>query len=293
MQRPARIIAVMLFRLRMTIDEAITAYTRLVEDVFSSKTILGSHKPRTSAFRLENAITKFICSSLNVEESQAQKVCMLNDNGPKWQVATPHVMASIYLYCSFVGAVTANNLSFPTLFRAYVPPRHASYNCTIVEAIRATTAEEPFFPRIDIGDANAKETFIHGGSRINNPVKALLEEAVEIFPGRPASCVLSIGSGAQGTTGFEATSITELAKVLKKVIGDGESISDEIAKELSYKEVFYCRLNVDHGLDNIGFRDWEKLGVVKTHTRKYLELYDVTQKVDRLVQILNRRVGLF
>jgi hypothetical protein len=72
-----------------------------------------------------------------------------------------------------------------------------------VEAIRATTAEDPFFPSIDIGDANVKETFIHGGSRINNPVKAVLEEAVSIFPGQSISCVLSIGSGAQGITGFE------------------------------------------------------------------------------------------
>jgi len=81
-----------------------------------------------------------------------------------------------------------------------------------VEAIRATTAEDPFFPSIDIKDANLKEKFIHVGSRINNPIR-LLEEAVSIFPGQYVSCVLSIGSGAQGVTGFETTSITELTRV--------------------------------------------------------------------------------
>jgi len=156
-----------------------------------------------------------------------------------------------------------------------------------VEAIRATTAEEPFFPSIDIGDVNLKEKFVHVGSRINNPVRALLEEAVLIFPGQYVSCVLSIGSGAQGITGFETTS----TRVLKKVLDDGERISDEIARELSDRDTLYCRLNVDHGIESIGFEDWERLGDVRTHTRKYLERYDVMQKVSRLVQVLDRRTG--
>src|SRR5258706_16135266 len=108
------------------------------------------------------------------------------------------------LFDSFVIASTPRNLSSPTLFRTYVSPRHASYNCTIVEAIRATTAEDPFFPSIEIGDI--KETFISVGSGINSPVKAVLEEAMSIFPNQRISCVLSIGSGAQGVTGFGSTS---------------------------------------------------------------------------------------
>jgi hypothetical protein len=69
-------------------------------------------------------------------------------------------------------------------------------------------------------------------------------------------------------------------------MNDSERISEEVAKELSDKNVFYCRLNVDCGLQGIDFEDWEKLGDVhvKTHTGKYLE-------VSRLVQVLNRRAG--
>ena len=179
------------------------------------------------------------------------------------------------------------------MFRTYTPPRHASYNCTIVEAVRATTAEEPFFPSVDIGDPNVKEKFINGGLRLNNPVKAVLEEASSTFPGQSISCVLSIGSGAQGIIGFVSTSTTKRAQVLKDVVNDGASISDEVEKELSDRDVFYCRLDVDHGLGDIGFEDWEKLGDVRTHTWKYLERYGVTQKVSCLVQVLNRRTGAF
>jgi len=280
--------AIMLFRLGMTVDQAITAYTRLSEDVFSKKAVLSRKK--TNASLLENAIANII---LNVDKSQAQKICMLDDTGPKWRVAHLWFATFIDLFYSFITASAAMNLSSPTLFRTYIPPRHASYNCTIVEAIRASMAEEPFFPGVDIGDPNVKETFIHVGSRISNPVKAILEEAASIFPGQSISCVLSIGSGSQGIIRFATTSITKQVKGLQNLINDGEHISDEVAKELCDRDVFYCRLNVDHGLEDIGFDDWERLGDVRTHTQKYLEKYDTSQKVSRLMQILNRRTGAF
>jgi alanine racemase len=82
-----------------------------------------------------------------------------------------------------------------------------------------------------------------------------------------------------------------LSQVLKKLVDDGEQILDEVAKELWDKEVFHCWLNVDHGLEGIGFEDWERLGDVRTHTQKYLEKFDVAQKVSRLAQVLNQRTG--
>ena len=278
----------MLFRLRMTVDEAITAYAKLSEDVFSNKSVWSNMK--TNASRLENAIAKLINSSLNVHERQARTMRMLDDNGPKWRVVQIKFAASIDIFYSFVSASTAKNLSSPTLFRTYESHR-ASYDCTIVEALRATTAEDPFFPSIDIGDANLKETFIHGGLRLNSPVKAVLQEAELISPDQRISCLLSIGSGAQGIIGFNTTSTPALAKVLRQDMNDGERISEKVAKELSNRKVFYCRLNVDHGLEGIGFEDFERLGDVRTHTQKYLEKHDVEMKASELVQVLNRRTG--
>jgi len=278
----------MLFRLRMTVDEAITAYARLSEDVFSSKSVWSNMK--TNASRLENAIAKLINSSLDVHEREAQTMPMLDDNGPKWRVVQIKFATSIDIFYSFVSASTAKNLSSPTLFRTYESHR-ASYDCTIVEALRATTAEDPFFPSIDIGDANLKETFIHGGLRLNSPVKAVLQEAELISPDQRISCLLSIGSGAQGIIGFNTTSTPALAKVLRQDMNDGERISEEVAKELSNRKVFYCRLNVEHGLEGIGFEDFERLGDVRTHTQKYLEKHDVEMKASELVRVLNRRTG--
>jgi len=53
----------------------------------------------------------------------------------------------------------------------------------------------------------------------------------------------------------------------------------------------YFRLNVDHGLQNVSLAEWDKLADVKTHTMQYLLKHDVSQKVDRLVEILNGHAG--
>jgi len=72
----------MLFRLKMTVDEAIVAYTSLSADVFFKTTILRSQK--STASRLENAIAKVISSSLDINEIQGQEIRMLDEEGPKW-----------------------------------------------------------------------------------------------------------------------------------------------------------------------------------------------------------------
>ena len=79
-----RIIAIMLFRIGMTVDEAITAYTTVSKNVFSIRSARSNMKTRASL--LENAVTTIIHSSLSVDNIQAQNVRMLDDKGPKWRV---------------------------------------------------------------------------------------------------------------------------------------------------------------------------------------------------------------
>ena len=79
-----RIIVIMLFRLRMTVDHAIKAYTRLSKDIFSRKVLFS--QMRTNASLLEHGITRIIHLTLGVDESQAQKINMEDDRAPKWRV---------------------------------------------------------------------------------------------------------------------------------------------------------------------------------------------------------------
>jgi len=82
-----RIIVIMLFRLRMPIDNAINAYLYLSQYVFSN--------PRTwprrdgilfEASRLEDALIKIIQTTSGIGD-QARGLRMLDDQGPKWLVA--------------------------------------------------------------------------------------------------------------------------------------------------------------------------------------------------------------
>jgi len=73
----------MLFRLRMSIEDAIKAYTDLAKRVFSEKK--WPHQQGTfKASLLEDAILCIIELQLNVEKNEANGVPMLDEEGPKW-----------------------------------------------------------------------------------------------------------------------------------------------------------------------------------------------------------------
>ena len=74
----------MLFRLRMTIDEAIAAYRGLATGVFSDKKWIfqdGTFK----ATRLEDAIVRVIKENLKIESDiNARQVLLYDEHSPKW-----------------------------------------------------------------------------------------------------------------------------------------------------------------------------------------------------------------
>lgn len=77
----------MLFRLKMSIDEAINAYVELAGQVFSEKKWFfqtGSFK----ATRLEAATLRVIKRALNIEsDDDAWRVPLLDNSSPKWYVS--------------------------------------------------------------------------------------------------------------------------------------------------------------------------------------------------------------
>jgi len=73
----------MLFRLHMTIDNAIHAYKQFSEYVFSEKKFFfqeGTYK--TS--RLEQAIVGLLSQQLRISEAEAREVHMWDEDAPKW-----------------------------------------------------------------------------------------------------------------------------------------------------------------------------------------------------------------
>jgi len=169
----------------------------------------------------------------------------------------------------------SENAKAPTLFRSW--SNVDQDRSTIVQAAWATTRASLFFNVVE-----------H-----NNPVKYVVEEAKSLFPGRPISCVLSLGTGTAevislGQPDAFQNMLPQNLIGLLKMADECEEQSSAMEMQLRQKDNpdIYFRLNVDEGLQNVSLAEWDALDDVSAHTLRYLEKPDVEQKVDRLVQIL-------
>lgn len=181
----------------------------------------------------------------------------------------------------------------PRLFRTWSADENPGYNCTIWEAARATSAAPTFFKRIYIGDAGIEEEFIDAGMGCNNPVRYLVEEAINEFgPDRKVDCIISIGTGKSMTAGFKAPGIfqravpLDLIKVMKKMATDSEAEASRMKDRLRNCHGLYHRMNVEQGLELVSLQEWEKLGEVKTHTEAYLQDKTIKQEIGVIVDAL-------
>ncbi|KDQ57927.1 hypothetical protein JAAARDRAFT_34743 [Jaapia argillacea MUCL 33604] len=271
-------IALMLGRLRMSVDEAIAAYGRLAESVFSEKKWMGQDGMFKKT-NLEKAIKDIVGKATSPPNPEVRML----DPRPEKEVCK-----------TFVCAMAADNMnaSIPRLFRTYPSPKNASYDCTIWEAARATSAAPTFFKPIDIGDT-VKERFVDAGLGNNNPTMRVIEEADLIFPGRSIACIISIGSGQahviklpKSSGMFQNILPLQVVQALRDIATDCERTADDLEKHFRDKPDVYFRFNVEQGLQSVSLGDWDKLGEVGTHTQQYLRKNTVDQRVSIAVKTL-------
>src|SRR5438046_1431206 len=77
-------------------------------------------------------------------------------------------------------------------------PNEASIVCKIWEACRATSAAPTFFRSAyirDVGPGGRTLHFVDAGLGFNNPTEEVIDEAHQLWPGKPIGCILSIGTG--------------------------------------------------------------------------------------------------
>ncbi|KAG6867431.1 hypothetical protein C0993_002819 [Termitomyces sp. T159_Od127] len=208
------LIALMLGRLEMPIDQAIKEYVSFSSSVFSDQKFQSrKEKFKASVFktRLE-AIIKSSGLSPNA---------LLQDDGFK--------------QCkSFVVALPSVHMT-PRIFRSYSLDANQDYNCTIVEAARATTATPTLFKPVLIIDGGIQESFIGGNLGYNNPSKLLVEEAELVF-GHFAqiACLVSIGAGHLGPVSLQHFSKKDILNVVTKVATDSEKVVEELIRQLKH-----------------------------------------------------------
>ncbi|KAL8383280.1 hypothetical protein RB595_006844 [Gaeumannomyces hyphopodioides] len=261
------IIAIMLGRLGMSVDECIRAYRKVAERAFTPKrtTLLpASPSGAFSAKALEAAIRDTIkeycvapeCATRRRAGHSTAATCTHSETELRDTSCTDTVVL----------AITKDNVDArPTLFTTYDTSARLS-GCTIWQVARATSAATTFFKPIRVGRDEIE--FIDAAFGNNNPCEVLIEEARRRFPGRGRMQILSIGTGLGDVVSIR-DSRRSIIEALKKMATTSKQVADRLDKRFEVNGQYF-RFNVERGLEDTTLSDWKKASSISAHTSNYI-----------------------
>ncbi|CUA76956.1 Nephrocystin-3 [Xenopus laevis] [Rhizoctonia solani] len=248
------IIACMLGKLEMSIEEAIESYIILTEAVFSNKNRSGA--PGGSAYK----------STALVDSLQSIIQAATGDRDKKMTEGTfKQGGCNTLIFATLKDGMDAG---IPVIFPSYEAGENCAPDCAIWEVICATMAHSDFFEGIDIADGSLKYSFV--GGELSNPLAYVLAEVRDLYPGEYLSCIISIGAGHAHTIQISNTDRQQASLTMRAMAVDSERVAEEMARRLQDTTGVYFRFNVDQGIQNVEADDWEKLITVGAHTQAYL-----------------------
>lgn len=264
------LLAVMLGRLQMTVQECIDAYTALCRKVFVKSghyvNFRGQIKGRFDSSELEKAV-KSIVQDRGLDEN-----ALLKD---------PDAPCKVFV-CALRGETAA-----PVCLSSYMLPRGHSPNLfdttTVWQACCATFAATAFFDPISIGALG--ETFVAGDLGHNNPVYMTWSQAQDVWDGGQQlrsrlQCLVSIGTGVLGR-GPVAEDILGMWSMLQAIAKETEKTAEQFHRhnaELD-DEGRYFRFNVAHDLEKIQWEEWKRLKDISAATLGYVESQSVFKQI--------------
>ncbi|EXM14370.1 hypothetical protein FOTG_17220 [Fusarium oxysporum f. sp. vasinfectum 25433] len=270
------LIAIMLGRLQMDVDECISAYNDLIKVVFNEKarvhqskfSLLGQTQARFDSGGLKAAIEKTL-----KDRGLSPTDSMVDSREPDCKVfvcATSKLDAATYR------------------FRSYTSQK-SSLSATICQAARATSAATTFFNPVSIEGMK----FVDGALGANNPVDQVEEEATEIWCPSTGNlqplvkCFLSIGTGRLPAYSI-GDRVDKFIGALAKMATDAEKMAEASTKRWRqhFEQGRYFRFNVDHGLQAVGMKEYRKKREIQAATDKYLDSQVQSFWVQRCVENL-------
>ncbi|KAK1973898.1 acyl transferase/acyl hydrolase/lysophospholipase, partial [Colletotrichum cereale] len=262
------IIAIMLGRLQMTVDECIREYREVAQKAFTPKRttiFLASPKGAFSATALEEAV-----------QNTSRKFCIATDcadqrrRGIATDRACPHRDLELRdpgCTKTAVLAITKDNVDAPpTLFTTY-DTSEGFRGCSIWEVARATSAATTFFKPIRVGRDEIE--FVDAGFGYNNPCEVLVDEARKQFPSHTRLQVLSIGTGLGDVVSIGKTRM-DIVRALKSMATSSKKVAARMDHQYGDSHQYF-RFNVDKGLEDVTLSDWEKSSTISAHTRNYID----------------------
>ncbi|OCK92590.1 phospholipase [Cenococcum geophilum 1.58] len=281
------LIAIMLGRLQMDVDECISEYKHIMNMVFEEKagwlpissmswlpiSWRGRIKARFDSKRLEGAI-KEVITRCGASESD-----LFNDGNPR--------------ECRVFVCATARETGGITCLRSYSLLGGNDIHATICDAALATSAATSFFDSVSIG----ARIFVDGALGANNPVDEVEGEALNIWCPQTGDlkplvkCFISIGTGNPGTKAIKDSIIRFLSETLVRIATETEYTERKfIARwRRHYDEKCFFRFNVDQGLQEVGLAEYKEEGTIEAATDQYLGHLAQRFRVRDCVQNLGQR----
>ncbi|KAH7344369.1 phospholipase [Pyrenochaeta sp. MPI-SDFR-AT-0127] len=274
------LIAIMLGRLQMSVEECITAYVTLMKEVFEKRInrsridFRGKVKPQFSSTVLKEAISKVVRGcGVPLDEKF--------DNGSEPR-------CKVFVCTNLQATNTIARL------RNY---RTASSGCdfqpTIIEAALATSAAQTYFSEIKIGAS----FFVDGAIGANNPTADVEAEARDLWCEETGNlqplvkCFVSIGTGHPGVGKGADKRVAHLLKILKQQATQTESMNQEfLGRWRDHVKRGKCfRFNVTHGLEHVRLQEYEEQGQLQSATTAYLVEHETKTRVRICVENLRSK----
>lgn len=173
-------IALLLGRLRLSIENALECYVRVVDHVFAQIKAGGNFK-----------VTPF--------EKVLKEISNRFGEGEDTPILDSHSFP-----CKTFVCIRENNGSGNTVFRkirTYARTTEPTVQCTLLEAVRATMSNPAFFKPLSVQNGRSSVTLLDAGDQHYNPVFDLYEEALFFYPTREVAYFLSLGPGKADTVG--------------------------------------------------------------------------------------------
>jgi len=273
------LIAIMLGRLEMSVEECKKAYLELMDQIFVKKRHrLGLNLKVQAQFDtvvLENAIKKVI-----KDRGIGEDELLLRPEGrcKIFVTSTTKEVCGIRLLASYASRGAGDLANYTTIW----------------QACRATSAAPSFFDPVTIGPYG--EQFLDGGTGANNPIVELWNEARDVWSLDSLEvqlrCLISIGTGVPKAAAF-GDYPKEIFETMKAIATDTEKTAQDFHTRNSAlaKNNIYFRFNVQNGLEDVGLDESKKKAVIASVTRTYLKQQTVQDQLDLCGGRLKERKG--
>ncbi|KIM19657.1 hypothetical protein M408DRAFT_31032, partial [Serendipita vermifera MAFF 305830] len=221
------LIAILLARLRMSVEEVSEELQGIMKQVFNPKEISASE--RTDALKkcMEDILKKKdLPVDLQLTETKREGCA------------------------SFVVASPSTDAKSTIRLRTYTVGHQRPSAITVVEAVLATCATQPDFAAVTFGTRHNTRKYI-AASGAGNPIHEVITEAHLLFGGDAnVACLLSLGAGHPGIIPSpQDENEVALHKVVRDMMHNCQQRAQEVDERISRTGI-YSRFSVDHGMQS-------------------------------------------